>query len=429
MKGLAFLSLLICLFILSQPSLAAIKLSLREIEQKAFQHNKDLKAARYNLAIAKARLIQSGLLPNPIVYLSSNDDKAFTNEGEYSRGVILSQALPVSGRIAKQKNLALIDIFKARAELRERKRQLSANIANDYYSTLITERRIQQQNYLLSLNKQLVKVTTARFKVAEVSELDNNIAILEFQRLKQEKQLLISQKISQLARLNQYMNIEANKPLELINNLPLIDHWPELNLLQLKALKCRPDRRNFILNIERAKRDNVLAKAGRFADWTLGVGVQQDKIFVSKALPQNPDRTLALNLSIPLPILNGNQGRILETSHVATQGYLSLQSLNLAIQTEVASNYFQLKLLSTALLDANQSKKLMLKNIHLAREAYKNGQLSLLNLIQIQRQQNDLQVTYLNNLEKYLQVYVGLCTAISVSTNGICSYLSLRDAK
>lgn len=92
---------------------------------------------------------------------------------------------------------------------------------------------------------------------------------------------------------------------------------------------------------------------------------------------------------------------------------MSLRALDLSIATEIASNYEQLKALRKSLEETQRvSLQLTIENVKLARDSYENGQISFLNVLQVQKQQNDLQTTYLNTLEKFLQVYVALCTAI-----------------
>ncbi|HFF3682934.1 TolC family protein [Legionella pneumophila serogroup 1] len=403
-------------------------LSLNELTQRAIEQNKDLRAARYTVAIATARLVQAGLWPNPSLNLSNNDDRLFNDEGEYSRSAGFSQAFPISGRIAKQKTVARLDVLKAIAEIREAERQLSSKVANAFYAAVITERRLHQLNYLLQINHELVDVIHNRYHAAEISKLDDNSARIEYLRIVQEKHLLHSLRISQYATLNQLMGRAANSPLSLKSDIITGNKLPELACLKALALKNRPDRQAIVLSIHRANADRRLARAERFADWTLGLGVQQDKIVVEEGPRQPADRTLGITLSVPLPLLNRNQGRILEASHTGTQAIMALRALNLSIATEVASNYDQLNALRMSLKATQQvSLKLGVDNVKLARESYENGQISLLNVLQVQKQQNDLQMTYLNTLEKYLQVYVALCTAIGPGkTQGLCPYLGYQ---
>ncbi|HAU3504142.1 TPA: TolC family protein [Legionella pneumophila] len=400
---------------------------LKELTQLAIQNNKDLKTARFAIAIAEARLVQAGLWSNPSLNLNNNDDRVFNNEGEYSRSINFNQAFPISGRIGRQKTVARIDILRAQAEVFEATRQLSAKVANAYYTAVVAENRMQQLNYLQHINQELVRVIHNRYHAAEISKLDDNSARIEYARIKQEKQLVKSQLISQYALLNQLIGRAPNTPLHVDKTIGIVKGLPPLGGLIHHALNNRPDRRGLALAGQRALADRRLAQAERFADWNVGVGVQQDKIVVEGASPQPADRTLGVSLSIPMPLLNRNQGRILETSATGSQAIMALDALNLAIETEVASNYGQLNALKISVVQTQgTSLRLGLENMKLAQDAYQNGQVSFLNVLQVQRQQNDVQMAYLTTVAQYFQSYVALCTAIGAPhSSGLCSYLSL----
>lgn len=421
------LPITVVLFLVPMIVFSLPALSLNELTQIAIQNNKDLKVAQYNIKLAKARLLQAGLWSNPSLNLSNIDDKGLTNEGEFTRTASFSQALPISGRIGKQKNVARVDVAIAMAEVCNAKRLLKGTIADNYYAILITELRLKQVNRLLAINQQLVRVTKNRFKAAEVSELDSNSARLEYQRILQEKQMLKNLRINQKAILNQLLGRDPKTALHLVKILPkkttLQQNFSEL---QERALKQRPDLLMLWLSLNRAQANQQLVRSERWADWTLGLGFQESKIFVEGGLPQKPDRALALNLAIPLPLLNANQGKIREEGIKGTQALAKMQALKLSIQTELASNYAQLLSFEKSLrLSQKSTLTLRSKNLKLAGDAYKNGQISLLELLQIQRQQNDIQVSYLNMLEKYLQTLVKLCTTIAGTNNlALCPFMA-----
>lgn len=426
--GLAIAVCFIVSFIANTPiALATSGLTINQLNQLAIQNNNDLKAARYSIAVAKARLVQAGLWPNPSLNLNNTDDNLMTREGEYTRSAGFSQNFPISGRIGQQKNVARVDVAIAMAEIRDAKRKLKGAIAENFFSILITDFRLKQLSDLLAINKKLVRVTQNRFHAAEVSELDTNTAKLEYQRILQEKQILESLRISQTAQLNQLLGRLANSALELDKAIPKLGQLTtSLADAQTLALQQRPDMQILQLNLHRAQAEQQLARSSRWADWTVGVAYQQSKIFVEGGEPQKPDRALSLSLSIPFPLLNSNQGKVMEAGAVGTQTLSKMQALKLVIQTEVASNYAQLQALASALqLSHLRTEKLTFRNVKLARDAYKNGQVSFLEVLQIQRQQNDLQVAYLNMLEKYLQALAKFCTALGNCGNpSLCPYLT-----
>ena len=68
----------------------ASPMTLQQAIQTAVQNNKDLQTARYVVNIAKARLIQAGMSPNPRLSFSGYD-AIFTNQpAEYELGVGVS---------------------------------------------------------------------------------------------------------------------------------------------------------------------------------------------------------------------------------------------------------------------------------------------------------------------------------------------------
>lgn len=405
--------------------------SLQELTQRAIANNRDLRAARYTVRLAQARLIQAGLWPNPALTLGDTDDRFFTNEGEYTRSFAFSQAFPISGRLARQQAVAVADVLKAFAEVQEAQRQLASKVASAFFTALITERRLQQLNYLIQFNKELIKVIANRYHAAEVSELDKNTINIEYERLLQEKALLKAALIQQKIRLRQLMGATEKVRFILDSPRQISFKLPPLTRLINLALKNRPDRQMLLALLEKGKADARLARAERFADWTLAVGVQEDRIAVEGAPAQKPDRALNVNLTIPIPLLNQNQGRIREASAFITQTQLQIDALNLSISNEVENNYQQLQVLQHH-LQASQStlSHLSQSNLKLARDAYSAGQISFLNVLQVQRQQNDMQMTFLTTMEQFLKIYVALCTEIGPGdTAGLCPYLSFAGGK
>ncbi len=388
-------------------------LSLQQLISMAIQHNKNLTAAKYNVSIAKARLIQAGLFPNPTLELAHSNDRLFNNEGEYATSVGFSQDFPIAGRIGRQKKVARIDIVIAKAEIRNAERQLAGEVAASYYQILIIDRRIAQLNRFIQATKKLSQVAAKRHQAAEVSEIDRNTTQLEWQGLVQQRRVLQSLRITEVAKLNELLGRWAQSPLTLKEKLPPMTLRISLARAEQQAFMLRPDLKALMLTFNRANAGKVLAKAQRWADWTVGVGVEQSRLAIDGAPPQRNERELALSLSVPLPLFNRNQGRILEASAVGTQALVQIKALRLRIQTEVVSAYTTLKRLLPLL---HQSERSLLplgqRNFRIAAKAYRSGQMSLFEVVQVQRQQNDLQLAYLNTLDQYLQAWVRFKMAI-----------------
>lgn len=387
-------------------------LNLRQLIEIAQRDNKDLLAARYAVEIGRARLEQAGLLPNPRLELSGRNDSAFKNQGEYANSVGISQQFPIAGRILRQKDLARVDVALAQAEVAEAERKLAGEVAANVYRILVVDRQLQSRDELLAIEEKLAKATRDRLKAAEVSELDVNAVQLDLQRLSQDRVLLQSQRQSLVVSLNTLIGRPAAAPLSVGETLPETDLVPDREQLLSKALETRPDLRGALLSADRARAERALAQAQRWEDWSLGLGLDQDKIVVDGAPPQDRDRALGLSLSIPLPLLNRNQGAIAEAQMNADQARARIEALRLTIAGEITSAQAEASNLRQ-LLDQYRQDLLAVseRNVQLAQSGYSQGLVSVIEAVQAQRQHADLNAAYLNTLDQFLQALVRLRTA------------------
>jgi cobalt-zinc-cadmium efflux system outer membrane protein len=387
-------------------------LPLRQVIATALSGNKDLQAARFATAQARARLVQAGALPNPRLELANKNDALFKNEGEYTASIGFTQQFPVAGRIARQTAVARVDIDLALAEIKEAEWKLAGDVANSFYGVVVLGRQVEARTRLIEFDQKLVDVARRRFGAAEVSQIDVNTAQLDLERVRQERALLLSDKAAQTDHLNLLLGRTAAKALALDEALPSTETFPALPELQRRALERRPDLRSAVLKAERARADTKLALSERWEDWTVGLGVERSRSVIEGAPPQSSNNSLALNLSIPLPLADNKQGRIEETLASGSQANAQIAALRLSIGSDVASNLAQVKRLQQAILDYQRTLVPMSeRNLDLVQQSYGQGQLTITEVVQAARQQSDLTVSYLNTLNLYLQALAKLRTA------------------
>jgi len=389
------------------------KLSLPQLIQAARMENKDLRAARVAVDIGRARLVQAGLLPNPRLNVSGGTDSPFRNEGEYNASLSLSQEFPIAGRMLRQKEVARLDVRLAAAEIEDAERKLAGDVAASFYRYVVLNRKIEAQDRLIELEQNMAKVTRDRLHAAEVSELDVNTVQLELKRLQQERALLFSQLQGLSIDLNRLLGRPTNASLVLDTVIPDIEPLPPLEQLQAKALGQRPDLRMAVLQADRAGAERSLAQAKRWEDWTIGLGVEQDRLSVEGAPRQGSDRALMLSLSIPLPLLNNNQGAIAEAEASGQQAEALIAARRLAVDAEVASAYAEVSRLQEPLRQyRNNLQPLSDRNVRLVQGGYTQGLVSIIEVAQALRQQGDLNVAYLDALGQYLEALARMHTAV-----------------
>jgi len=363
-------------------------LTLENLIGAAIQDNKDLQAARHIVEGARARLVQSGLGPNPRMQLSGRSDVLFSNDGEYAVGVGISQDFPVAGRIARQQDVARVDVELAQAEIAQEERKLAGDVAAAYYHLVVLDQQIQTQAHLIDVDTALVEVTRNRLKAAEVSEMDVTSAQLELQRVSQQQTLLQTRRATQLAQLNELLGRPASAPLLVNSALREPGALPDLEELLHQALEARPDLRTEQLTADRARAQGELARAERWEDWNVGVGLEQDRLVLDGGPSQRPSRAVGVTLSIPLPLKNDRRGQIAETLSAGAQATARVNALSFSIRNEITRLHAEVtRLQQTLLVYRNDLLVSGEHNVNLAQQAYRQGQAPIFTVIQTQRQQ------------------------------------------
>ena len=387
--------------------------NLGQLIDLAQRQNKDLGAARYAVDISRARLLQAGLRPNPKLDLSLSSDFLFNNEGEYGSALGISQEFPIAGRILRQKNVARVDIALAQAEVAEAQRQLAGEVAGKAYRLLVSQRQASMLDGLIGVEEKLAKTTRARFGAAEVSELDVNTVQLEIQRLRLERALLQTDQQVVTVALNTLLGRPATAPLAIVGPLPDADALPRLSELQARAQRQRADLQAALLGIDRAAAERALAHSLRWQDWTVGLEFIQDKQVIRGAPPQGSDRAIGVTVSVPLPLFNNSQGLIGEADANRDQAAARIDALRLTIEGEVAAAHAEATRLQAMLGQFSQAMRpVSERNVRLARQGYDMGLIPVFDVVQAQRQQSELNKTYLATLDQFLQALVRLHTAV-----------------
>lgn len=387
-------------------------LTVPELIAVARRDNKDLQAARYAIDIARARLVQAGLRSNPRLDLAAQSDFLFNHEGEYASSVGISQEFQIGGRLSRQKDVARVDIALAEAEIANEERRLAGEVAAKAYRLVVSAEQVAALETLITADEILVKTTRARFRAAEVSEMDVNTVQIDIQRLALERTVLQSEQQSLTIALNALLGRPANSPLTVLAPTASMERLPELARLQRDALRNRPDYSAALLAIDRAAAEKALALSMRWQDWTIGLELAQDKQVITGVPSQGTDRAIGISLSIPLPLFNKGQGLIAEADANREQANARAEALRSNVLAEVASAQAEASRLQEALAVLKQGLlPIGERNVRLARQGYSMGLIPVFELMQAQRQLAEANKTYLGTLDQYLQALVRLHTA------------------
>lgn len=395
---------------------AEASLSEQAAVATALAQNQDLLAARQLIAEAKGRFTQAGLLPNPALEWSYASDRTFNNEGEYSVSSGFRQEFPVTGRLIRARDVARVDVALAEAEVKNRERLLRAEVLESYRALQVINLK---SGYLGALHQRVsdvLVVSERRFKVAEVSETDLNLERLELERLNFQQEELKRESTTLRIKLNATLAQPAESALK-------ISTWqiPQIYSVVLSesvdaALARRPDRALVSLRIDRASKEKQLARAERWEDWTIGIEYSRDKGVFSEPIGNKKDDFLGLSLSVPLPLWNQNEGKLIEAAAAEARARGELLAFETKARAEIEGARRKVALL-LPVLERYESTSIPLaeKNVHTVQKSYTEGLLSITDVLQAQRQLIELRSAQADSILEFARALTELETALGYS--------------
>ncbi len=379
--------LLLALFLaaLSASSgLAQRALTWQEIRDKFEQANPSLRAGQIGVDESRAQEITAYLRPNPNLAVSVDGIQITPSQGVWK---------PLSGA-TESPNLSYLHERRHKRELRLKSAQDATKIAvsgqSDLERTLVFDLRnafIQalQEKAVLSLAREnllyydhVLDVNRERYKAGAIAQVD--LDRLEIQRVQYESDLqtaevnLRTAKIQLLALLNDRTPVEQ---FDVAGPFDFSDQIMALDAARQIALDTRPDLREALQSVEKAKTDHRLAIANGSTDPTFAAWWTHNPSF------NNPfdHESLGASVSFPLRIFDRNQGEKfdVDSAHAIVTSTVSLLQPYKARYLQQASRIRETISFS-----------------------YEHGAASLLDFLNAQSDYRSVQLSYLNLVGSYL---------------------------
>lgn len=408
MRGRVIFSL--CALLLSASLLGAQQApstvsTVDDLVRTGIANNKDLAAVRKRIAEAKGLARQAGVRPAPTLGLNGATGKPLGTIGEEQYGGEYSQPIETFGKRGKRIRVAEFSVGLAEAELQGRTAELAYEIKVAYAEVLAERRKVKLLSDLADFNQDTLRLTEARVKEGDVAPLEAGLLKVEVNQAKVSRLSAQSRLTSAEFELRRLAGLTSGTP---IPNADFPAPVPlQLDVLQQKALKNRADLKTARLEEERQAASVELAKADAKPDVTLSAGYtrqynQFDGLFGFRnngALSPIRDQVdiLTFGVSIPLRTSRSGAGNVQAAAARTSGARLHQEFLEKTIPLEVASAYQRwrtasesLQMLKTGVLDPSSA------NLSVIREAYKLGQLRLLDVLNEQRRLVDTQSAYID---------------------------------
>ncbi|HUE57659.1 MAG TPA: TolC family protein [Candidatus Udaeobacter sp.] len=381
-------------------------LTWQEVRDKFESANPTLRAGQIGIDESRAQEITAFLRPNPGLTLSTDGTQISRYKGVWQ---------PFTGTQFSS-NFSYLHERQRKRELRLESQQKATGIAAsgqaDLDRTLVFTLRLAfvetlQEKAILELAKEnlayydhVLDVNRERYKAGAIAQVD--LDRLELQRVQYESDLQIAEENLETAKIQLLMLLNDRTPVDQFDVTGPFDFTAQiapLDEVRQVALDNRPDLKEALQSIEKAKTDHRLAVANGSTDPTLSAWYTYNPSF------NNPfaHQTLGASVSIPLRIFDRNQGEKLRTQLDIDRSAKLTDATRAQVFSDVDSAYATVTSTVTLLVPY---KERYLRQASRVRDtiafSYEHGAASLLDFLSAQAEYRSVQVSYLNLVASYM---------------------------
>lgn len=379
--------------------------SVDDLVRVGIGNNKDLASMRQRVAESQGMARQAAVRPSPTLGMSGATGKPLGTIGEEQYGAELSQSIEMFGKRGKRIRAADVAVAVSESEYQEKAAELAYQIRAAYAELSAERHKLKLLSDLIGFNQDTLRLTEARVKEGDLAPLEASLLKVEISRA------AVSQKTA-AGRLKS-AELELRRLTGLGEGAALPDSDmpapPQITLDKLKqeALANRADLKAARLEEQRQAAETELARAEAKPDLTVSAGYtrqnsQFDGLYgfnSSGELSPIRDRVdiLSFGVSIPLRTTRSGAGNIQAAVARTVGARLSREYLESKIPLEVEDAYQRwttatqsLQMLESGVVGPSTA------NLSVIREAYKLGQLRLLDVLNEQRRLVDTELSYID---------------------------------
>jgi len=380
-----------------QPLPSIDGLTLESLEQMALTNSPAISQSAARIRALRGKWVQVGLAPNPQVgYVASE----VGNEGAAGQqGGFVGQNFITAGKLQKNRAIVTAEINRAEQLLAAMQRRVQTDLRKGYYAALLAQRRKQ-------LAEELVRVTTdaaAASKALYDAEEIPMAGLLQTEVQQQNSQVLLQTSQNGLAqswrRLSAVVGGEELSIQPLVGDvsqLPVSLDWQE-QLVRLQSES--PEIAAAMAGVDRARRALNRACVEAVPNVNTQFSVQYDD--------STEDTIAGVQVGIPLPLWNRNQGGIRQAQAEVSGAVRNVDRVELNLKRRLAEIFRQY---SDAHVTATSYATNILpraqRTFDLVQQGYTQGEVGYLDLLAAQQTFSQTNLAYLDALGSLWQSYV-----------------------
>jgi cobalt-zinc-cadmium efflux system outer membrane protein len=386
-----------------------------ELVTRALADNPELRAVRTEVEAARGRLLQAGLRPNPMLDLSGQSSVTGP-DNNITVGVTLP--LDLNRRKAGRVGVAERELEMKEAQVAERERQLRTEVRMKAGEVLAARRNLRFTEELLEVNRQGLGLVQQRVRRGAVPSLEENLMLVEVNRLDATRQILESRVAVLTLQLKTVVGFEPDAPVSLRGDLSSIPAGLDRETGLARALAVRPDL--LVAQAEVAMAGAKIRKEEAEGRWDASVNVgymRQNFGYGLNGLTMNGElrpitdifHYVGGGVTVMLPLRNRNQGNIAAAFAEARAAERRQDFVTLTVRQEVAAAFTKHEAAQRSLeIYTRGVREVARQNLEIIRKAYDLGRTPLLDVITEQRRYIEIEMGYTESLKQLYDAVVDI---------------------
>ncbi len=372
-------------------------LTLRAVLALALKASPELAPFSREIRVREAAVLQARLFPNPdLSVTATNLGNAVLKDFDGPQTTVsMSQLILLGGKRARGTEVAGLDRDLAAWDYETKRMDVLTRVAQAFVEVLRAQEGLALTNDLMALAKRVVEAVSARVRAGKVSPVEEirarvTLASVRIEQARAARELEAARK-----RLAATWGSTTPRFKTAHGKLDQILAIPTLEEL-IRRLTQNPDLARWATELAQRQATIDLEQSRAIPDLTVSLGVTQ--------FTDSNDSALVAGVSIPLPVLNRNQGNITAAHQRLSKAMEERRAAEVLISTALNSAYQSLAAAHAEVTALRQEVHPGAQSaIEAVSRGYRLGKFGFLDVLDAQRTLFGAKAQYLQALANYHQ--------------------------
>lgn len=350
-------------------------LDLATLQSLATQNNPTLREAWARLEATRGRWVQAGLLPNPTVGYSGQQLGSNATE---QNGVLFGQEIVTGGKLRLDRGVVSQEVERAHQQMHAQYNRVLTDVAIAYYEALAAQQRVDTARRLVAISDQFVNSVESLLRANEASKIELLQARIESNNARITLGNAENRAVAAWRTLSAVVGMPTLLPQPLHGSLAEVPHDLDWDDSRVRILSESPELAAASAGAEQARWAYQRALKQVVPNVDVQAVVQYDEDV------EGTDGNL--QVSVPVPIFNRNQGGIREAYANIAASEKAVERIQLRLEQRLAGVFEryanarqQVERYEREILPASQEQ------LDLVTQAFQAGELNYTSLLISQR--------------------------------------------